>query len=178
MDISFPIPSCDQYDRPMLVERWVGHVGRSLNNLYIWWCEIYEWMSLRTWFWCWVWVNAAWWISICISAHWQITISGNGDSWSCWCGIIVDCVWSAEVFTALVSTDILRSYWLKNFHCTFFIRSFLWNLPFNDLTYDCQNLAFLFGDSLKPIMARWFLNILAAFSCCFLVRYEKRHEKF
>lgn len=33
-------------------------------------------------------------------------------------------------------------------------------LPFKDLMYDCQNLAFLFGVSFMPIIARWFLNIL------------------
>lgn len=32
--------------------------------------------------------------------------------------------------------------------------------PFKDLMYACQNLAFLFGDSLYPIIARCCLNIL------------------
>lgn len=48
--------------------------------------------------------------------------------------------------------------------------------------YDCQNLAFLFGDSLYPIMARWFLNILLLLFVFFqqenyVVRC-KREERF
>lgn len=44
--------------------------------------------------------------------------------------------------------------------------------PFKDLIYDCQNLAFLFGVSLKPIMARCCLNILLLF-CGFLASNKK-----
>lgn len=40
------------------------------------------------------------------------------------------------------------------------------NLPFRERTYDCQNLAFLLGVSLRPIISKCCLNILAA--VCFL----------
>jgi hypothetical protein len=45
--------------------------------------------------------------------------------------------------------------------------------PFKDLTYDCQNLAFLFGVSLRPIMSRCCLNIFAA-NYCYVSRSLER----
>lgn len=50
-------------------------------------------------------------------------------------------------------------------------------LPFNDLTYDCQNLAFLFGLSLYPIICRCCLNIFAAYLRSFVVRCKKLQTK-
>ena len=51
------------------------------------------------------------------------------------------------------------------------------NLPFKDLIYDCQNLAFLFGDSLYPIMARCCLNIFADFLLLVLVCCKETKRK-
>lgn len=51
------------------------------------------------------------------------------------------------------------------------------NLPFNDLTYDCQNLAFLLGVSLYPIICRCCLNIFAAYVRSFVVRYKNKEKK-
>lgn len=47
--------------------------------------------------------------------------------------------------------------------------------PFRERTYDCQNLAFLLGDSLRPIISKCCLNILAAvYSLFSLVRCKEQ----
>lgn len=138
-------------------------------------------------------IDWSWRVAVCFAMDGQITVTGSGDSFAGCAWLIVDASqWQVSAqrpprvdFGRIVGTDVVRAWKMQanngnlvsmgkcmhyNRESFFFMRAIY--LPLSDRTYDCQNLAFLLGVSLRPIISKCCLNMLTVF-VLFLVRYKR-----